>query len=219
MIVYMLRSKSSGKSYVGQTKKTAEARFRIHVKNARAGSKQAICLAIVKYGQTDFEISVLQICQSQEELDAAEISWIAARQTIAPLGYNLAAGGYGSASMTPEIREKIAASKRGLKRPASVGEAISLAQLGRKQSSELVERRIGGLRGKKTGPRPVEIVKKLSGEGGPSARLDWLSVREIRRQYALGTSQRALAKQFGVGQMTISLIVNNKTWKEESCPQ
>lgn len=46
-----------------------------------------------------------------------------------------------------------------------------------------------------------------------SAKLTPQTVNEIRRRFAAGESQGALAKVFRVHQSAISLLVNGKTWK------
>ncbi len=52
------------------------------------------------------------------------------------------------------------------------------------------------------------------GERAGSAKLTWVKVAEIRKLKGV-VSQRAVAKQFGVTQCTISCIQSGKTWKEE----
>lgn len=53
------------------------------------------------------------------------------------------------------------------------------------------------------------------GERNPSAKLTEAQAREIRRRYANGERQVALALEFGVTQSAVSLIVRGLTWKEE----
>jgi hypothetical protein len=54
------------------------------------------------------------------------------------------------------------------------------------------------------------------GEEQSKAKLDWESVREIRRRYAAGNaSQRSLAKEYDVAQAQIYHVVHHHTWKEE----
>lgn len=58
--------------------------------------------------------------------------------------------------------------------------------------------------------RPDEIRR---GTAVGNAKLNDDIVREIRRLYATGAwTQEALGRKFGVGQATISLIVNRKMW-------
>jgi predicted RNA-binding Zn-ribbon protein involved in translation (DUF1610 family) len=54
---------------------------------------------------------------------------------------------------------------------------------------------------------------KLYGERGPRAKLTWKKVKKIRQEYAdrLKT-QSQLAKEAGVSQGTISMIIRRKTW-------
>jgi len=51
----------------------------------------------------------------------------------------------------------------------------------------------------------------LYGERAPAAKLTADDVREIRRR-AVGSSQRALSREFGVGPDQISRIINRKRW-------
>jgi hypothetical protein len=50
------------------------------------------------------------------------------------------------------------------------------------------------------------------GEQNPAAVLDWTKVREIRGLYDRGYGQTQLARQFGVTQAMVWLIVHNKKW-------
>ena len=53
------------------------------------------------------------------------------------------------------------------------------------------------------------------GEKNPRAKLNWEKVREIRRRYAAGgTSQQALADEFGIDQTNISRLLREDTWVE-----
>jgi hypothetical protein len=53
----------------------------------------------------------------------------------------------------------------------------------------------------------------LKGEEHGQAKLTWKEVNEIRASYPIIGSQRKLAKQFGVSQHQIFLIINNKNWR------
>ena len=216
VLIYLLHCRTTGKSYVGQTNKSsAEERFRSHIKAARGGKPQAICHAIRKYGEDNFTVTELQRYSTQEELDAAEEQWIARLNTLVPHGYNIATGGYGLGSLSPESREKIAASKRGVPRSAEVRAKMSASHRWKKLSAEHRERIGAAHRGRLKGLLAPEIAKKISGEKAPNAVLTWQRVREIRRLHAEGATQRALAALFEVSQMAINLVVNKKTWKEE----
>ena len=52
------------------------------------------------------------------------------------------------------------------------------------------------------------------GEKNPNAKLTWVQVRSIRQLYnTMNIPMKKLANQFGVSETTISLIINNKTWR------
>jgi group I intron endonuclease len=58
--------------------------------------------------------------------------------------------------------------------------------------------------------------KGLRGELGPRAVLTWEKVREIRARYAAGgCTHQELAHEYGVCNTTITLLINQKNWKEE----
>jgi DNA-binding transcriptional regulator YiaG len=54
-----------------------------------------------------------------------------------------------------------------------------------------------------------------SGEKNPNARLKASEVTDIRRRYKPGISQQTLAREFGVTQVAISLILRRRTWATE----
>lgn len=62
----------------------------------------------------------------------------------------------------------------------------------------------------------VQKQRQARGENHGSARLTQHKVDEIRRRYASGEPQAALAMGFGVSQVNISNIVRGKTWKSEN---
>ena len=88
MIVYKITNLDNGKSYVGQTKFTAEKRFKEHAK-----SESCIGNAIRKYGEEQFDLEVLATCETREEAYELEIAFIKFFDCMAPNGYNLTEGG------------------------------------------------------------------------------------------------------------------------------
>ncbi len=95
MIVYLVRNKVNGKGYVGQTRRTLEGRWSEHVHNAlKMMCEMPIYDAIRKHGVESFEVTVLQECSSEEELNQSEKDWIEKLGTFSK-GYNATRGGYG----------------------------------------------------------------------------------------------------------------------------
>lgn len=93
--IYLITSKTSGKSYVGQTNSTAEKRWRKHLNEvSRRVGCRALYSAIKKYGVDDFSIVTLQTGDfTRSELNRLEQQYIQKQNTIAPHGYNLTTGG------------------------------------------------------------------------------------------------------------------------------
>lgn len=54
--------------------------------------------------------------------------------------------------------------------------------------------------------------RKATGECNGLAKLTETQVREIRRRYGAGETQRPLAREFGVGQTTVGSVVRLETW-------
>jgi len=91
-----LHTAPSMKGYVGQTVDTVDGRWKEHVSAAmRHTGCPLLGAAIRKYGANAFKHEVLDVVTTQPGADIAEKVWIKARDTRAPHGYNLAAGGNG----------------------------------------------------------------------------------------------------------------------------
>jgi hypothetical protein len=58
-------------------------------------------------------------------------------------------------------------------------------------------------------------VKRRStiGVRNPQSKLDPASVGELRRLAAVGVTQQALARQFGVSQSAVSLVLSRRRWR------
>lgn len=184
--VYKLTNSVTGKSYIGQTTQNIVERFQDHRARAKGAEKNrsAIHHAIARYGWETFHKSVIEICQSQEELDSAEQHWIKFFNTIAPNGYNIAAGGSGGGAMTAEIKEKIAKAKRGKPRDAKTLAALAAARLGK------------------------------FGESAANVKLSWEIVRSIRHEYSNGASGVFLSRKYNVTISRVSSIVLGNSWPD-----
>lgn len=103
MIVYTVKNKINGKSYVGQTTRKLSVRWVEHCKGNGCGIK--LQKAIRKYGKESFNVSVLEVCSTVEALNIAEAKWIKELDTI-KRGYNLNSGGLNSIP-SDETRKKM----------------------------------------------------------------------------------------------------------------
>ena len=105
--IYMIRNKSSGKAYIGQTLSHRLnhgryrpyghiRRFKSHISEALINAKSMQCRmiadAIREHGADEFEVILLQRCL-QSQMDDVEMELIERYNTIYPAGYNLARGG------------------------------------------------------------------------------------------------------------------------------
>ena len=101
MIVYRCLNKANGKSYIGVTSRGLDVRKYDHLNDARIGSSQHFHNAIRKYGKESFEWSILEECESWEELEKREIYYIEKFDSFNN-GYNMTLGGLGSYGMKGE---------------------------------------------------------------------------------------------------------------------
>lgn len=113
-VIYKATS-PSGKSYVGQTKYTAEKRWKQHVNEANCKQFhqcRALNEAIKKYGGDNFILEILLEC-SNDELNDWEEEYIESENTLYPNGYNLTRGGHNTTvEYTEEIRQRISDAHR-----------------------------------------------------------------------------------------------------------
>lgn len=94
--VYCHTHVESGRRYIGLTKQTMERRWAEHVSKSKSskGGRWHFPNAIRKYGADAFSHEVLEVCETLEGANAAEIRWIMHFKTRDPLfGFNLAEGG------------------------------------------------------------------------------------------------------------------------------
>lgn len=111
-VIYLLIDGTNDQEYVGQTIRTFKERFKEHL-----SGDQYIDRVIRKRGADMFATAILKLCYSQEELDYWEQHFIKYRDTMAPNGYNLTAGGDGAQSFhhTEETKAQLSAMMMGHK--------------------------------------------------------------------------------------------------------
>jgi len=106
MLIYKHTSKTTGKSYIGQTTRTMNERWNDHVHIAEKTNRNFMFHnAIRKYGEDDFTHEILEDnIQDKQYLNDREIYWIEYYDTF-DNGYNMTPGGEGG-FMSKEIRER-----------------------------------------------------------------------------------------------------------------
>ena len=209
MVVYKIEHKTDGKVYIGQTTRTLGERISEHL---RKGHKYYIDNALKKDGIDAFEISILETCETADELYEREKFWIKYFNSKAPNGYNLTDGGEGTAGriVSAETRKKQSDSRKGRKfSPLSKEhrEKISRANKGRKRSEEYCRRFSEMQRGKKRKPHSEETRHKMSKKCKGKRPVRCVETNEIFE------SITEAAKWAGVTFSTLSIAVdkNNRT--------
>lgn len=87
MIVYKITDNTNSKCYVGKTTRNVGLRISEHK------SKGSTIGEVIRMkGASNFTISILENCDSKEEMDLAEERWILHLNSVIPNGYNKAVG-------------------------------------------------------------------------------------------------------------------------------
>jgi hypothetical protein len=89
MSVYCIEEISTGKKYIGQTRRREEIRFSEHRACAASGKEGPLYDAI-RNGDCSF--SVLETCD-RKRLNRVERKWIRKENTLFPNGFNITPGG------------------------------------------------------------------------------------------------------------------------------
>lgn len=128
MIIYKITNKQNNKIYIGQTIRKLEERFARHKNDALNNILDThFARAIRYYGPESFEAEIIDVADTQDELNKKEQYWIKYYNSIED-GYNETdaiskCGGNTYKNKTPEemekIRENLRQSKLGGKNPNS----------------------------------------------------------------------------------------------------
>ena len=127
-IVYKIVCTVNNKVYIGQTNKTLEERLKRHFKASREERTKNVKFyrAIRKYGESNFNIFLIEEVNNQEELNEREFYWINKYNSVVE-GYNSKAskGKCGGDTLTNHwnkeaISQKIRESKLGDKNPMRI---------------------------------------------------------------------------------------------------
>lgn len=135
MIVYKAVNKQNGKIYVGQTVRSLQERIAAHLRYRTS----LFSRALRKYGIKTFIFSIIEECNSKEELNKCEIKWIALLKSEHPNGYNMTAGGERPPSQKGRKRSSITKAKLignhnalGAKRSDETRKKLAIAKRGNK---------------------------------------------------------------------------------------
>lgn len=94
--IYLITNKVNGKQYIGQTIRTIEERWKGHISASKCQKdNNYFHNAIRKYGESSFEVSLLEEVEDRSLLDKKEQYYISKYNTYFPYGYNTTVGGGG----------------------------------------------------------------------------------------------------------------------------
>lgn len=112
--VYKLLNRVNNKIYIGSTTLGSGRRFKMHVADSLANRDDyPIHQAIREFGESSFSLTVLEFCNSLDEMNEREAFYIAALGSTNPeIGYNRKAGG-GVRFQSEETKQKIGNIHRG----------------------------------------------------------------------------------------------------------
>ncbi len=128
MIIYKTTNLVNNKIYVGKDS------YNNHL---YLGSGIKLKQSIKKHGRKNFRKEILQYCDTEEELNEAEIFWIKELNSQDEnIGYNIAFGGNGAGKHSEESKKKMSISQTGKKQSDETRLKKSLAGKGRKISEE-----------------------------------------------------------------------------------
>ena len=96
MYVYKITNVLNKKVYIGVTSRTVKERFQEHKYRINERKHLHLYSSMIKYGIENFEVEVLEQCNSLEEIFEREKFWISfAKSNLPEFGYNNTNGGEG----------------------------------------------------------------------------------------------------------------------------
>ncbi len=107
-VIYVITHLTSGRQYVGQTKRTGFERWRDHRSSSlsKSPTRMMITRALRRYGADAFSFEVVEFC-SLKCLNDREAFWVQKLNTLVPAGFNLVTGGGANAQVSQIIRDRL----------------------------------------------------------------------------------------------------------------
>lgn len=161
--IYKITNIVNNKLYIGQTRKTIEERFQMHIKKAKQHTNRYLYDAMNKYGYDNFIPSEIEECDDSL-LDEREIYWIAYYNTTnKQYGYNMTIGGGGGDTWTNNSHKEETSRK------------ISEHNKGKHNNPEAIQNWIKAARKANTiEVNPIELKQDIQ---------NFISVEDICRKY------------------------------------
>ena len=171
MCVYAITHRESGRSYVGQTRGKAFRRWQFHCAPSNK-NKRGIGGALRKYGKGAFDFAVIDIAESNEQLDHKEKFWITKLQTMSPNGFNLDSGGNKQKKVSDATRKAQRESRARWLVSGADTKVLGSGSRGRRRRPDEIAAIKAGLRGRPVSDITKErISAKQRGIAKPEARV------------------------------------------------
>lgn len=191
--IYKITNKINGKMYIGSAVNISN-RFSTHQYSLSNNKHKNSHLqsAWNLYGSEAFLFEILELVEKDQLIEREQYYIDLFNSSHREIGYNKAklAGSTVGIKASVETRLKQSAARVG-KAPWNKGKKYSVEQ---KQKS-----RDG-------------FVNNIA----PWSKLDWDRIQKIRQLYQDGKTQTKIAEMFGLFQTTVSEIIRNKIWKDET---
>jgi group I intron endonuclease len=219
--VYKIRCIKNNKLYIGKAADVAQ-RWLKHLYDARTNRGFVLHKAINKYGKDNFEISVIEECETDDMALEREIFWIAEYKTNLykygnEFGYNMTDGGDGSSGHIASLdaRKKMSEASKGKPKSDAHKIALSIGGKGKILSEEHKSKiRSAGTGKKRNSNSKLKYSLSKLGSKNPQAVLDDQKVKDILillKENKLSNAE--IAKIYNVAPRTIRDIKNNISWK------
>lgn len=227
--IYKITNKINNKNYIGKSK-NIEQRWKQHIYEAKQGSTRALCRALNKYGQANFNFEIIESI-SLEEYDTLsnerEKYWISYYNSFSDQGYNMTEGGDGghpkriyiggfgdSALATEKEVKEIRTAYKNIEPRHEVYERYKDHITFNAFERIWLNKSWVGIMPEVYTRENAEAHKHTKKPANTNnAKLTKDQVFEIRKRYDNGQRSSLLAKEYNVSQVTISRIGLRQTWK------
>ena len=218
IVIYKIICNINNKIYIGIT---SNLKYRLKVHYNCYNKNTLLSRAIRKYGKKNFSVEILNEVISWDEAYKKEKEYIKLCNSYMPNGYNMTFGGEGQLGLqhTKKTKKKMSLSHIG----KALGKDNPMfgkvgANKGKKFSKQIKEKMSQSMKGRIPWNKG-KVCPQLSGENNYfynnylHAKLTEIQIKYIRSLIIKYGMIKLLANKFNVKRGTISLIVNNKTWK------
>lgn len=214
--IYRIIQKSSGKSYIGQTKMTFIKRYWHHnwKLNDNSHDNRHLQNAWNKYGEDDFNFEIIHILDKHVDMNELEIGYIKQYNSYSK-GFNLTTGGEGKKDCPTSDRAK-----------RIIGQKNRIHNLGKKASEEtktkmrassprrkLTQDQVEKLRQSRIGSKHTEESKQKMSESHLGVGLiNEYQAKTIKEKFINGSKIIDISNSMNINYPIVKSILQEKSW-------